>query len=81
MMVIIEPDNQDGLLAAYLSECDYVSISQRIPVLDHLMTCFQLGDKTLDLDECFAFLGNEAPTKDVAALANSIRYIRVFHIQ
>ena len=90
-----EPDSQDGLLACYLAECDYVAIPQRIHVLDHLMTCFQLQDRTLDfgpsdrkpivtqrfsciVDECLGFLDKEAPTKDIQAVANSLRFDACF---
>jgi len=73
-----EPDAQDGLLATYLAECDYNKLDQRIPVLDYLMTCFQLDDRVLDLGECLAFTDKENPKTDVHALASALRYSKWF---
>jgi len=68
-----EPDSQDALLASYLCECEYVGTPQRVPVLDHLMTAFQMNHHTLNLDECLSCLGSDTPTKDVQALVAALR--------
>jgi len=72
-----EPDDQDGLLATYLAQCDYQKLEQRLPVLDYLMTCFQLNDHVLDLGECLSFLDKENKT-DIVALTSALRFSKWF---
>eukprot|EP00462_Mataza_sp_D1_P021654 CAMPEP_0175131528 /NCGR_PEP_ID=MMETSP0087-20121206/6591_1 /TAXON_ID=136419 /ORGANISM="Unknown Unknown, Strain D1" /LENGTH=776 /DNA_ID=CAMNT_0016413825 /DNA_START=32 /DNA_END=2362 /DNA_ORIENTATION=- len=73
-----EPDSEDGLLAAYLAECDIAEIPQRVPVLDAMMTNFQLDVRILDLRECLSSLP-EPYDKDCRAIVNCIKYSDWYH--
>jgi Ran GTPase-activating protein (RanGAP) involved in mRNA processing and transport len=67
-----EPDAQDGLIALYLAECDRVDTLPRLPVLDYLMTSFQLNTRLLDLRRCLLPKDQDAYTKDCIALFNAV---------
>lgn len=67
-----EPDPQDGLIALYLAECDRVDTPPRLPVLDYLMTAFQLKTHLLDLRRCLMARDQDAYTKDCIALFNAL---------
>lgn len=67
-----EPDAQDGLIAVYLAECDRVDTPPRLPVLDYLMTAFQLNTRLLDLKRCLLPKDQDAYTKDCIALFSAV---------
>ncbi len=73
-----EPDDQDGLIATYLAECDRVGIPQRIPVIDYFMTCFQIEDNMFDCRAALAFLDNKESARDVLAVASTLKYFTWF---
>lgn len=72
------PDAQDGLLAAYLAECNRVGIAHRVSVLDYFMTCFQLDDGMFDFKAALAFLDGKDCTKDVLAIVSALKYSALF---
>lgn len=72
-----EPDTQDGLLASYCAACDYVGTPQKLPVLDYLMTGFEIGDKVLDLGECLGPV-DKVSTTDIQTVAAGLRYTHWF---
>jgi len=74
-----EPDEQDGMLATYLAQCDRCGVPQRVPVLDYLMTCFQIEDTLFDLKAALSFLDGRECTRDVLAIACTLKYTKWFN--
>jgi Ran GTPase-activating protein (RanGAP) involved in mRNA processing and transport len=72
-----EPDSQDGLLASYLAYCNALDCSIKIPILDYLMTCFQLQDNSFNWSDCLQFVEKDN-TKDTYALASALRFSSYF---
>jgi len=72
-----DPDEQDGILATYLAECDRVGIPQRVPVLDYFMTCFQIDDHMFDCRAALSFL-DQPCQRDILAIAFVLRYTTWF---
>jgi len=56
----------------YLAECDRVDTLPRLPVLDYLMTAFQLKTHLLDLKRCLMPRDQDAYTKDCLALFSAV---------
>jgi Ran GTPase-activating protein (RanGAP) involved in mRNA processing and transport len=60
-----EPDTQDGLLATYLANCDYLGVSTSMTALDYIMTSFELQDRVCvilvpcSIRVCYIFIAIE----------------------
>jgi Ran GTPase-activating protein (RanGAP) involved in mRNA processing and transport len=72
------PDEQDGLLAAYLAECDRCGTPRRFGVIDHFLACFQYNDHTLNLSHALKFLDVKDLTRDILAIISAIKYFPWF---